>query len=102
MYHLTIAVDKADTTESCALCGKRSLKKSGLTLCLEHDRHVCRDCGKRLAPSLVALVDLACTAQRVGKIGRHTLVPPLEALLDLARMAEEFLSSSPQDMRKAA
>jgi hypothetical protein len=52
---------------------------------------VCRECGKEHAPVLVALLDLACTAARVGHLGRHTLVPPLDALLDLARVAEDYV-----------
>ena len=46
---------------------------------------VCRACGQKHAPSLVALLDLAGTAERVGRIGRHSVFPPLGALLDLAR-----------------
>jgi hypothetical protein len=51
----------------------------------------CRDCGRRHAPSLVGLLDLARTAERIGKIGRHTVAPPMVALLDLARVAEDYL-----------
>lgn len=101
MHRLTVTAETTDFIDTCTLCGKRSLKKSGLALCLESgSAPVCRDCGKRHAPNLVALMDLAGTAERVGHIGRHTLVPPIEVLLDLVRVAEDYLSTSAP--RKAA
>jgi hypothetical protein len=51
---------------------------------------VCERCGHRAAPALAALVDLADTAERVGRIQRHTVSPPMSALLELARAAEQF------------
>jgi hypothetical protein len=63
---------------------------------------VCRPCGKKHAPSLVALLDLAHVAERVGRIGRHTLVPPMGALLDLARAAESYTDAAPAAARQAA
>jgi hypothetical protein len=51
---------------------------------------VCKECGRKHAPSLVALVHLADEAERVARIGRHTVFPPLTALLDLARAAETY------------
>jgi hypothetical protein len=47
-------------------------------------------------------LDLAQVAERVGRIGRHTLVPPLGALLDLARAAEDYTHSTPERRKKAA
>jgi hypothetical protein len=47
----------------------------------------------------VALIDLAFTAQRVGRIGHHTLVPPMTALLDLARAAEDYTRCTPRPCR---
>jgi hypothetical protein len=41
-------------------------------------------------------------AERVGRIGRHTLVPPLGALLDLAHAAEDYSHSSPKRRSQAA
>jgi hypothetical protein len=61
---------------------------------------VCRNCGKKHAPTLVALLDLASTASRVGRIGHHTLVPPMTALLDLARAAEDYTRATPQCCRQ--
>jgi hypothetical protein len=43
---------------------------------------------------LLALLNLASVAHRVGQIGRHTISPPLEALLDLARAAENYTASN--------
>jgi hypothetical protein len=63
---------------------------------------VCRDCGKRHAPDLVALLDLAAVAERVGRIGRFTVVPPMAALLDLARAAEQYTASQICQTRQAA
>ena len=51
---------------------------------------------------LAALLDLAAVAERVGRIGKHTLVPPMAALLDLARAAELFAESRPRTVRHAA
>ncbi len=47
-------------------------------------------------------MDLAYIAERVGRIGQHTLVPPMTALLDLARAAEEYRITSPTQCRQAA
>jgi hypothetical protein len=63
---------------------------------------VCRQCGRKHAPSLAALLDLAQVAERVGRIGRYTLVPPLGALLDLARAAEDYTHAAPRQVRQAA
>jgi hypothetical protein len=57
---------------------------------MDKEAGVCHSCGKNHAPTLAALLVLAQVARRVGNIGRHTVVPPMEALLDLARAAEEF------------
>jgi hypothetical protein len=43
---------------------------------------------------LAALVHLAKEAERVARIGRHTVFPPLAALLELARAAETYHQSS--------
>jgi hypothetical protein len=47
-------------------------------------------------------VELAHVADRVGRIGRHTLVPPLDALLDLARAAENYNDCRVKPQRQAA
>jgi hypothetical protein len=62
---------------------------------------VCRDCGKKHAPSLVALLDLAHAAERVGRISRHTVCPPMTALLDLAHAAEGYTAAAPRRRKSA-
>jgi hypothetical protein len=60
------------------------------------DHPVCRSCGKKGAPAMIALLDLAHTAERVGKSCRHLLTPPMESLLDLAHAAETYSHISPK------
>ena len=103
MAELTIALQEATLTNGCALCGARASAGAGPHLVLVDGREgVCRECGRRHAPGLVALLDLAQVARRVGRIGRHTLVPPLHALLDLARAAEHYTEAVPKECRRAA
>ncbi len=89
---------------TCTLCGKPAKSTTGPRLFVgDSDDAVCRECGKRYAPALVALLDLAAVAERVGRIGRHTLVPPMAALLDLARAAEQYAEyKPPRAFRQAA
>ena len=83
------------------MCGKAVSGGEGPQLFLAHSCEMaCRDCGREHAPALVSLLDLAATAQRVARIGRHTLVPPLTALLDLARAAEDFLHVSHERLQQ--
>jgi hypothetical protein len=104
MTHLTIKLERPAGGESCGLCGKRLHTAAGPQLYLGEgsEEPVCRDCGKRHAPPLAALLELARVAERVGRIGRHTLVPPLAALLDLARAAEDYNDVAPLRKRQAA
>jgi aryl-alcohol dehydrogenase-like predicted oxidoreductase len=53
------------------------------------------------APSLAALVKLADAAERVGRIGRHTVFPPMTALLELARAAENYAQAMAAPLRRA-
>ena len=103
MAHLTIRLDAAHTQARCGLCGGTTGSAKGPRLAdADSEATVCRSCGKRHAPSLVALLDLACVAERVGRIGRHTVVPPMGAILDLVRAAEDYLSFTPVTERRAA
>ena len=103
MAHLTIKLGHGATNDGCVLCGNKVGLAGGPRLFLDDSSEaVCRECGKKHAPSLAALLDLAWVAERVGRIGRHTLVPPLGALLDLARAAEDYLESAPARRRQAA
>jgi hypothetical protein len=103
MPHLTIKLSPLAAHGSCGLCGKPIVPAIGLRLCVDDGREVaCRECGKRHAPALAALLELAHVAERVGHIGRHTLVPPLDALLDLARAAENYNDSRLKPHKQAA
>jgi hypothetical protein len=44
---------------------------------------------------MVALLDLATAAERVGKSCRHLLTPPMASLLDLAHAAENYSHTAP-------
>ena len=79
----------------CGLCGKPVTLSEGLQLFHpDGQRPVCPPCGTRAAPELAALVGLASAAERVGRIGQHTVSPPLSALLELARAAENYAGSA--------
>lgn len=80
----------------CVVCGKPTALAAGLQLCQpEKGRPVCATCGRRAAPALAALQGLASAAERVGRINRHTVVPPLTALMELARAAESYSNTRP-------
>jgi len=104
MAQLTIKLERSCEADRCGLCGKRIHAGSGPQLWVGDgpEGPVCRECGRQHAPPLAALLDLARVAERVGRIGRHTLVPPLAALLDLARAAEDYNETGPTRNRVAA
>ena len=78
-------------TNHCPKCGANHRGRAGLGLfAADHHDPVCRPCGKKWAPTMIALLDLACTAERVGKSCRRLLTPPMESLLDLAHAAETY------------
>jgi hypothetical protein len=84
------------TSGPCAACGRPAQAPIGTQLVLADTfEPVCQDCGRQHAPSLVALVQLANEAERVGRIGRHTVFPPYTALLDLARAADNYAAAMP-------
>jgi hypothetical protein len=102
MPNLSIRLREHDVVECCSLCRAATACEGGPRLSLTDGAHaVCRECGKKHAPSLVALLDLARAANRVGRIGRHTITPPLTALLALARAAEDFTYTVPRRPRAA-
>jgi hypothetical protein len=102
MAELTIQLKPGTGSEACGLCGRTTAQAGGPRLCLAANwDSVCRDCGRRHAPSLVALLDLARVAERVGHVGRHTLTPPLEAMLRLVRAAEDYTLTSALRARQA-
>ena len=84
--------------DCCGLCGQGLIPGSGVTLVRAADHTpVCPACAWEHAPSLAALARLADVATRVGKIGRHSVFPPLTALLDLARAAEQYTATVGED-----
>jgi hypothetical protein len=82
--------------EACGLCGQVVTVAVGMQLILAgSSAPVCSDCGRKHAPSLAALVNLAEAASRIGRINRHSVFPPLTALLDLANAAEKYVQATP-------
>jgi hypothetical protein len=103
MTPLAIQLTDRPGTDLCGVCGERAAARPGPRLCLADTwQSVCRRCAQAHAPSLLALLDLGRVAERVGHIGRHTLVPPLNALLDLNRAAEHYLHARREPCRHAA
>jgi hypothetical protein len=103
MEQVTIGFDDRARNGFCAICRERSRASAGLRLLHgESFDIVCRNCGQARAPQLLALVDLARAAERVGKVCRYLLVPPMESLLDLARAAEEYSNNAPKALGRAA
>jgi hypothetical protein len=95
MTQLAIQLECPRDRESCCLCDRLLAPASGPELCLAGSQlPVCQACGKEHAPALAALLDMARVADRVGRIGRHTVLPPLSALMDLARVAENFAETN--------
>ncbi len=95
MTQLILQSKASATREPCGICGRPTDAPAGTQLVVaETGALVCPECGQAHAPSLAALVALADTAGRVGKIGRHSVFPPLSALLDLASAAEKYSSAA--------
>jgi hypothetical protein len=81
--------------EPCGLCGQAVSAPAGMQLLLSgNSTPVCATCGRKHAPSLAALVNLAEAATRIGRINRHSVFPPLTALLDLANAAEKYTQTT--------
>jgi len=94
---------KATTNEGpCALCQRPIRISAGHQLCLtDSDDPICVDCGRTHAPELTALIRLADSAGRVGRIGFYGVCPPMLALLDLARAAEDYTRTTTPARRAA-
>jgi hypothetical protein len=97
MQHFTIRLCTENRSQACPVCGHAQHPgPRGPRLFLEaHQEPLCRRCGKKLAPTMAALLDLAHAAERIGRHSRHLLTPPLESLLDLARAAENYSAAGP-------
>lgn len=86
----------------CPLCDQPGLQKKGPHLFLDDmEEPLCRGCGKRLAPTLLALADLGHVADRVGRQTRHLLTPPMETMLELSRAAENYNCAAPRAQARA-
>jgi hypothetical protein len=95
MTQLLLQCKAEATNEPCGLCGQPATTAAGTQLVLAcTTAPVCQDCGRIHAPSLAALVNLADAATRIGRIRRHSVFPPLTALLDLANAAENYTQTS--------
>lgn len=82
--------------EPCGVCGQLVSAPAGLQLLLyNNSAPVCADCGRKHAPALAALINLAEAATRIGRINRHSVFPPFTALLDLASAAEKYAQTAP-------
>jgi hypothetical protein len=85
-----IAVAPQPPSEICGVCSEKLDRTFGLQMYRARDRgSVCRSCGRKVAPKLAALLDLAEVAMRAAKIARHNRTwLPLETLLEMTRVAE--------------
>src|SRR5262245_59438866 len=81
MPQLALSCHPTSSIDGCAICGSALRAPGGLCLADNH-QPVCEACGRQHAPSLVALVSLASAAERIGRMHRHSIFPPLSALLD--------------------
>ncbi len=97
MHEFTIRLCDDHHRGCCPVCGlEQPAGGNGPRLFLAaYEDPLCRGCGKKLAPAMAALLDLAHAAERVGRHSRHLLTPPMESLLDLAHAAENYSASAP-------
>ena len=90
------------TMETCAACGHHIQMACGYQLrTIDNLDPVCPDCAGKHAPSLAALLNLGRAAERISRIGRHSVFPPLSALLDLASAAEKYTGAVSPARRNA-
>ncbi|MFO0969533.1 MAG: hypothetical protein U0793_28580 [Gemmataceae bacterium] len=91
MERFTIRFQAHHCSTPCPVCAQpHSLRRGPCVSLADTGEPVCRDCCKRQAPGMLALLDLAHVAENVGRKGRHMLTPPMESLLALARAAENY------------
>ncbi|MFO0876226.1 MAG: hypothetical protein U0840_02545 [Gemmataceae bacterium] len=90
MTQLFVRVAAATSVETCPLCGQEEAVPATQLVLAATQQPVCQSCGRKHAPELAALADLADEAQRIGRIARHTVAPPYTALLSLAQAAYNF------------
>lgn len=80
---------------ACAVCGHAVPPRAGPQLCVSETlAAVCGGCGRKHAPALTALIDLARVAERVGHASRRNpLRLPVAMLLEMTRISEDFCTS---------
>lgn len=102
MERFTIRFQAHNCNTCCCLChGGLSVRRGPAVALADNGEYVCRECCKRQAPGMVALLDLASVAENVGRKSRHLLTPPMEALLALARAAENYSHSHAPALARA-
>jgi hypothetical protein len=95
MIDCAIVIASSDSSNVCAGCGKPANSHKGPRIVsADSAEPLCRDCARIHAPNLIALLDLAQTADQVGRHSRHLLTPSMKSLLELARAAETFAVNS--------
>ena len=95
MLDCALVIASSDLNAACPTCGDTALWSRGPRIVVATTSEpLCRDCGRIHAPHLIALIELAHTADKVGRHSRHLLTPPMKSLLELARAAETFAVSS--------
>lgn len=75
---------------TCGVCQDETTEPPGCQLTLDSGAMICIPCARRHSPILLALVGLSQSAERAGRIAAHGIFPPMTALLELAKAAEEY------------
>ncbi len=96
MEGLSLRLCDDDGGFACSVCCQSVAYRPGPRLYVAAgDQAVCRECARQLDPRLVGLLDLADMAAKIGRMNRPLLTPPMEALLELARAAENYNQAGP-------
>jgi hypothetical protein len=92
MAEFLIRLDQHPCESCCGICGRNAVSGIGPHIYRAEDHApVCQNCGRRHAPDLAALLDLAEVAKRVGRISQHNnLWLPLSALLEMTRASQNY------------
>ena len=91
MIDCAIVIASTDCRVCCPVCGNEAIWGKGPRIVsADSAEPLCLACGRNQAPHLIALLDLAQTADKVGRHSRHLLTPSMKSLLELARAAETF------------
>ncbi|GIW82743.1 MAG: hypothetical protein KatS3mg105_4550 [Gemmatales bacterium] len=102
MSELAIGLAEGAEEGPCSLCGQQVSFPAGLRVMTSNKGSVCRNCAKQHVPTLVALMDLASTAERIGKIVQHNHWLPLKSHLEMAQAAERYASALTPTCREAS